>query len=76
MSTAQHFGAKGDGRTDDTAALTHALRQGDGRLLLTRGDYVIRRPLSEPISYFETLRARNRQSGPRAPGWKRYFAKG
>ncbi len=45
MSVAQHFGARGDGKTDDTAALSHALRQGDGRLVLTRGDYLISRPL-------------------------------
>ncbi|HJT78549.1 MAG TPA: right-handed parallel beta-helix repeat-containing protein [Gemmataceae bacterium] len=45
MSVARHFGAKGDGKTDDTAALGHALQQGDGRLVLTRGDYRISRPL-------------------------------
>jgi hypothetical protein len=49
MSIAQHFGAKGDGKTDDTAALSHALQQGDGRLVLTRGDYVISRPLLVPL---------------------------
>jgi hypothetical protein len=50
MSTAQHFGAKGDGKTDDAAALNHALQQGDGRLVLTRGDYVISRPLLVPLA--------------------------
>ncbi len=45
MANAHHFGAKGDGKTDDTAALSHAVQQGDGQLVLPRGDYVISRPL-------------------------------
>src|SRR5262249_38938140 len=49
MSIAQHFGARGDGKTDDTEALSHALQKGDGRLVLTRGDYLISRTLEVPL---------------------------
>lgn len=49
MSLATEFGAKGDGRTDDTAALSHAIQQGDGHLVLPRGDYRITRPLVVPL---------------------------
>lgn len=45
MSSVAEFGVTGDGRTDDTAALEHALRDGDGTLELPRGDYRITRPL-------------------------------
>ena len=30
MSNVQRFGATGDGTTDDTAAIRHAIRDGDG----------------------------------------------
>src|SRR4051812_23668423 len=49
MSTTRDFGAKGDGKTDDTAALQHALEKGDGCLVLPRGDYRITRPLTVPL---------------------------
>jgi hypothetical protein len=45
MSRARDFGAAGDGRTDDTAALQHALDDGDGTLELDRAIYRITRPL-------------------------------
>jgi hypothetical protein len=45
MANVQHFGAKGDGKTDDTAALSHAVQQGDGQLVFPRGDYRISQPL-------------------------------
>ncbi len=52
MSDVRHFGAKGDGKTDDTAALGHALQQGDGHLVLPRGTYVISQPLFIPLDRF------------------------
>jgi hypothetical protein len=45
MSNPRDFGAAGDGRTDDTAALQHALNDGDGLLELERKTYRISRPL-------------------------------
>src|SRR5262245_19332648 len=50
MSNVREFGAKGDGKTDDTAALSHAVQQGDGRLVLPRGDYLLSRPLYVPLA--------------------------
>lgn len=41
MSNVLHFGAKGDGKTDDTAAIEHTLAEGDGVLEFPRGDYLI-----------------------------------
>jgi len=49
MANVRHFGARGDGQTDDTAALGHALQSGDGLLEFPRGDYVISRPLYAPL---------------------------
>ena len=45
MTNVREFGAQGDGRTDDTDAIQHALDEGDGLIWLDRGDYVISRPL-------------------------------
>lgn len=45
MSNVRTFGARGDGQADDTAALSHAIQQGDGQLTLPPGDYRISRPL-------------------------------
>lgn len=45
MSSVRDFGARGDGVADDTAALQHAIDDGDGFLALPRGDYRITRPL-------------------------------
>lgn len=41
MSDVRNFGAAGDGQTDDTEALLHALHDGEGALEFTRGDYLI-----------------------------------
>lgn len=49
MSSVRDFGAKGDGKTDDTQALHHALQSGDGELVFPRGDYAISKPLYIPL---------------------------
>lgn len=49
MTSVLDFGARGDGTTDDTAALTHALQRGDGHVVFPRGDYRITRPLYIPL---------------------------
>jgi hypothetical protein len=41
MSHVNEFGAVGDGRTDDTEAIQHAFRMGDGVVQFGRGDYVV-----------------------------------
>ncbi len=43
MSHVKDFGARGDGRTDDTDAIEHAVQQGDGLLLFSRGEYRLTR---------------------------------
>lgn len=45
MTQAGDFGATGDGETDDTEALQHALDEGVGELVLPRGDYRISKSL-------------------------------
>jgi hypothetical protein len=45
MSDVRNFGASGDGVQDDTAAVEHALRDGDGVLAFSRGTYRLRRPI-------------------------------
>ncbi len=45
MSNVRDFGAVGDGVADDTAAIQHAIDQGDGWLEFPRGDYRITRTL-------------------------------
>lgn len=45
MTQAGDFGATGDGQTDDSEALQHAIDEGVGELVLPRGDYRITRPL-------------------------------
>jgi parallel beta-helix repeat protein len=41
----RNFGAAGDGQTDDTEALQHAIDDGDGVLELSKGTYRITRPI-------------------------------
>ncbi len=43
MSNIREFGAAGDGKTDDYAAIMHAVKDGDGRLEFPRGVYRISR---------------------------------
>lgn len=45
MSNVRDFGAKGDGKTDDSEALQHCLRDGNGLVEFPRGDYVISQTL-------------------------------
>ena len=45
MANSFHFGATGDGHTDDTEPLQHALEAGDGVLELHKGTYRITQPL-------------------------------
>ena len=49
MSNVRNFGATGDGRTDDTAAILHAIKDGDGTLEFPRGDYLITRTIEVPL---------------------------
>jgi polygalacturonase len=49
MSSVREFGVRGDGRTDDTAAILHAVEKGDGQLVFPRGDYLITRPILIPL---------------------------
>lgn len=41
MSNVKTFGAVGDGKTDDTLAIQHAVADSDGRLEFPRGNYLI-----------------------------------
>ena len=41
MSSVRTFGATGDGKTDDTAAIQHAVNDGDGLLRFPPGQYRI-----------------------------------
>ncbi len=45
MTDVRDFGAVGDGKTDDTEAIQHAIDEGVGRVEFPRGDYLITRTL-------------------------------
>src|SRR5262245_14710561 len=45
MSDIRDFGARGDGTTDDTAAIQHALDRANGVLQFPRGNYRISRTM-------------------------------
>lgn len=45
MSNVRRFGATGDGTTDDTQAIRHAVRDGDGMLHFPPGAYRITQPI-------------------------------
>jgi hypothetical protein len=45
MSDIRDFGATGDGQTDDSRAIFHALKDGDGTLQFPPGDYLITRTI-------------------------------
>jgi len=46
MSDVRTFGAAGDGKTDDTDAIIHALKDGEGTIDFGRGDYLITRTIT------------------------------
>ena len=45
MSNVRDFGAAGDGKADDTSAIEHAVKDGDGIIEFPRGDYRITRTI-------------------------------
>ncbi len=49
MSNVKGFGAAGDGKTDDTESIRHAVADGDGRLWFPPGTYRVRRPIEIPL---------------------------
>jgi len=46
VANVRDFGARGDGQTDDTEAIQHALRDGDGCVEFPRGDYRVTRTIA------------------------------
>ncbi len=50
MANVTGFGAKGDGKTDDTAAIEHAIEKGDGLLEFPSGTFIIRKTLVIDLS--------------------------
>jgi hypothetical protein len=50
MSNVQHFGATGDGQNDDTEAIQHAVRNGDGLVEFPRGIYRLTRTVEVDLS--------------------------
>lgn len=50
MASVYDFGAAGDGRTDDTEALQHAVDDGDGTLQFGKGTFRISRPVTVDLS--------------------------
>ena len=49
MSDVVSFGAEGDGESDDTQAIVHAIREGDGVVRFGRGRYRISRTIEIPL---------------------------
>jgi hypothetical protein len=45
MTNVKDFGATGDGTTDDTDSIQHAVDQGDGLIVFPRGTYRLTRPI-------------------------------
>ncbi len=50
MTNVRDFGATGDGRTDDTDSIQHAVEQGDGHVVFPPGVYRITRPITAELS--------------------------
>ena len=49
MSNVTRFGATGDGKSDDTDAIQHALDNGDGVLHFPPGTYRITKPIDRGL---------------------------
>ncbi len=49
MSDVRDFGASGDGATDDTEAIRHAVSEGDGHLFFPKGNYRISGTIELPL---------------------------
>lgn len=49
MSSVRDFGARGDGKADDTEAIQHAIVKGDGVVHFPRGDYLVSRTIQVPL---------------------------
>jgi len=49
MSNVRHFGAAGDGKTDDSDVVLHALKDGDGVLHFPRGEYLLTKTIPVPL---------------------------
>lgn len=49
-ASVREHGARGDGKTDDTAAFESAVKSGAGQVWLPRGDYRITRPIVIPLN--------------------------
>ena len=52
MSNVRDYGATGDGQTDDTSAIQHALSDGEGLIEFPRGDYRITKPIVVDLAKF------------------------
>ena len=50
MSDVRDFGARGDGKHDDTAAVQHAVVDGDGVIHFPPGNYLLTRPIQVPLN--------------------------
>ena len=74
MSNVRNFGAAGDGQTDDTEAIRHAVQHGDGVLEFSTGTYrltsTIEIPLAEggPLAITDSVHQK-REITRREPTW-------
>jgi hypothetical protein len=55
MSNVRDFGAAADGKNDDTEAILHAAKDGDGQLEFPPGDYVIGKTIELPLATYGRL---------------------
>ncbi len=49
MTSVRDFGARGDGKADDTQAIQHAIQKSDGVVHFPRGEYLISRSVQIPL---------------------------